>query len=129
MLNRSFKLPVRCFDSRSTYNPIFSFDGFSHNSKLPCVPVLLLVLDDDSCSSSWCDGLLASPFHVTFTQTLTYSRDHRFHTDSLHLIINFVRFRKSRLSIWWGFNSGRTLGLMFNMELGVRTGSSTSSSI
>ena len=55
-----------------------------------------------------------------------YSLVQRDHTASLHLPRYFPRFRRSWM--WFGSNSGSVFGCTCNNELGVRIGSSMSSS-
>ena len=62
-----FRAPVGRPNSRPANNSVFPFDIFGHDSECPCVPILVLLLEDHRCSLPWCDRLPSSPVHVTFT--------------------------------------------------------------
>ena len=103
----------------SRFTPV-AFFGF-HEHHFSCFYFQFLGLMD---SCPWSDEWVCRS-----RSALTYSRDNLRHRASLHFRRYLARFLRLASSIPLGFIFGRIFDCPNNRTLGVRTGSSTSSSI
>ena len=124
VLDRSLEVPIGSSYSGSRYHVVFSFDHTAYYAEYTRITFSVFVPNYSDFTDLWIGGLFA----YRLRRLRIYSCDQRFHIASLHFRKNLARFHRSPSSNSWTSTSGKTLGLMFNIEQVVNTGNWTSSS-